>query len=221
MPQICSFARLAVLFAATLIAACGGSDEPEVPFATATDVKAAYDAAPQIMSDYFSGRGTKNPLVYMRYLKQGEPGNFREPWHFVIQYGDKVIYDNAVTFPYADHGVAFKGVDLIVVREHSSSPNLPATKSVVFVNGERIQVLESISVNMGASGILPAVVYDVREYRGWLIIYAGKGVYNAPWRVERWVMYHLESKTFVDCGEYGSNRHPDWGPSAPSVCERR
>gem|GEM_PF-5535082 len=93
---------------------------------------------------------------------------------------------------------------------------VPTSKVVV---GEALPPkLQSITARI--AGIdNPVPVLDVREYQGWLILYASlRAVAAVDWRVDRWVMYQPGTKQLVDCGESGSIRPPEWGVSVSSEC---
>lgn len=92
--------------------------------------------------------------------------------------------------------------------------------SKVLVGGTLVSELQQIAVHIDGQDYL-APVLDIREYEGWLLVYASWRAYSTDWRVERWVMYHPETRQFVDCGEVGSIRPSSWGPAVSSSCVQR
>lgn len=91
------------------------------------------------------------------------------------------------------------------------------TASKVLVGGTLVPELQQIMAHIDGQDYLTPVL-DIREYGGWLLIYASNRAYSMDWRVERWVMYHPETKQFVDCGEIDSIRPSSWGAAVSSLC---
>lgn len=211
-----AFRAALVALSLAFVAACGGGDESSVPLKTAAEVKAAFEQAPRILKNYFSIEKANDPDTEMEYLQ----ANDREPWHLVVRYKGAVVYDRALFAIYTANGTMADGTDVIVLNEHQSPGDWSGT-SVVFVNGVKVPVLQSLPVNFGQYGYFPAAVREIREYGdGWFIIYArisGRGGYY----VNRWAMYRTWSGEFIDCGELDSNREPSWGPGLSPVCVRR
>ncbi|MFZ3031914.1 MAG: hypothetical protein WA082_02675 [Candidatus Moraniibacteriota bacterium] len=93
--------------------------------------------------------------------------------------------------------------------------------SNVSIEGSLPSQLQSIPARVDGQDY-SAPVLDIREYEGWLILYASlRAIAPMDWRVERWVMYHPETKQFIDCGETGSIRPPSWGPAVSDLCVQR
>lgn len=215
-----SFASLFAFIATLLLAACGGGgdagDEP-LPLANATEVKAAFDQAPRILENYFSQSAVDRGNVEMIYL---EPSGLNDPWHLVVTYKKNKIYDNTMWAIYNRHGIAKDGTDVVLLSEYTS-PGDWSGSSVVFIDGEKAPSFQSLPADFGQYGNIPATIRDVREHKdGWLIIQAvlaGRGGFY----INRWAMYRPSTKEFIDCGEFESNRHSDWGPPASPVCVRK
>lgn len=94
------------------------------------------------------------------------------------------------------------------------------TASKVLVGGTLVPELQQIMAHIDGQDYLTPVL-DIREYGGWLLIYASNRAYSMDWRVERWLMYHPETKQFIDCGEVDSLRPASWGPAVSDLCVQR
>ncbi len=206
---------LLALVSALLIAACGGGDS--VPLDNAAEVKTTFDAAPSRLQSWYSQskeeRGDVQMMLYPVDLF------LPEPFHLVVSYRGRIIYDEQRWLITERHAVMSDGTDVVVVSEHVSAGDWSGS-SIVFINGEKITRLQSLPVPISGQDY-PAAVRDIREYRdGWIMLVAslnGRGGYY----VYRWAMYHPKTGEFVDCGEYGSNREPSWGPPMSSICRQR
>lgn len=214
------FARIFTVLSVALLAACGGDGEGMSLPATATEVKFAFDRAPVIFENYFFEVATygraSDPDTVMEWHQTSD----KDPYRLVIRYKGSTIYDKTLWAIYQIHGTTTDGTNLIIVTEYPS-PGGISGESVVFLNGAKVPVLQSLPVDFGQYGHFPAAVREIREYReGWLIIFAtlrSRGDYY----VNRWAMYHPVTREFIDCGELDSNRDSSWGPSSSSTCVRR
>jgi len=111
-------------------------------------------------------------------------------------------------------GVTSTGVPVVLTLRfvYRSTPT-----SKVSVDGTLVPELQQILARIDGQDYSTPVL-DIREYQGWLLIYASLRAYGADWQVERWVMYHPKTKQFVDCGEVGSIRPSEWGAAVSSSC---
>lgn len=119
---------------------------------------------------------------------------------------------------FESRGVTSAGVPVVLMLRFYYRL-VPTSK--VSVGGTLVPELQQILARFDGRDF-PAPVLDIREYEGWLLLYASLRPYTGfNWRVERWVMYHPETKQFVDCGEVGSIRPAELGPAVPSSCVQR
>lgn len=205
---------LLALLSAFLLIACGGGDD--TPLSTAAEVKTAYDAAPSVLESWHAqSKEEQGDVVMMQYRPDF---TLQEPFRLVVFYQGRTIYDERRWLIGQGHMIMSDGTDVVLINEYAGSRD--SGNSVVLINSQRPTAIQSLPVQVPGQDYV-AAVRDIREWRdGWLIISAS---YIAPWgsTINRWVMYHPKKQEFVDCGELGSNRHPDWGPAASPICRYR
>lgn len=206
---------LLALLSAFLFIACGGGDDAPLP--TATEVKAVYDAAPPVLQSWYSQPASARGEVVMTQYRPDF--SLSQPFRLVVAYKGKTIYDERRWLITERHAIMSDGTDVTIVTAYDEPSVSISGVSAVFINGEKIAKLQSLPVRITGQD-RSAAVRDIREWRdGWLLIYASYSAQNGS--ISRWAMYHPKTGDFVDCGELGSNRWPDWGPSVSSVCQYR
>lgn len=204
--------RLFSLVFALLVAACGGGDDTPLP--TAVEVKAAYDAAPPVLQSWYAQPASARGDVVMTQYRPDF--TLTQPFRLVVSYQNRTIYDERRWFITDRHAIMSDGTDVLLVTAYDEPSVSISGTSVVFINGEKLAKLQSLPVRITGQD-RSAAVRDIREWRdGWLLIYASYSAQQGL--IGRWAMYHPKTGEFVDCGEFGSSRWPDWGPSAPDIC---
>lgn len=116
-------------------------------------------------------------------------------------------------------GGTSQGVSVVLTQRYAYR-SVPASK--VSVGGVFVPALQNIPARIAGQDY-PAPILEIREYQGWLLIYASLRPYTGGmnWRIERWVAYRPDTQQFVDCGELDSIRPAEWGPATSSSCVQR
>ncbi len=222
MTTIYSAFRIALtMLCLSLLAACGGGDENSVPLSTAEEVKMAFDKLPVILGDYGYTMPDEASTADVQMRSIYDPLNKR--WDAVVTFRG-VILQKVHGNPNGDYtpgvslmwGGSSYGI-ITIVTEYTPAQDWSGS-SRVFLDDREIESLRYIRTNLGEGH--DAAVREIREYHdGWFIVRAtfqgDKG------SIQRWVMYQPVTQELIDCGEYGSNREPSWGPSLSPACLRR
>ncbi len=188
--------RTAWLFATlifiAMLAACGGGGD---------DIPAMpFSTAAEVRAAFLNESESRRILPYVGEPVGPEPQSMADPSDIEFR------------------GVTSAGVPVVLTLRFRYRLT-PISK--VSVGGILVPELQQISARIAGQDYL-APVLEIREYKaGWLLIYASLRAYQMNWWAERWVMYHPGTKQFIDCGEDGSIRPPEWGPAVSPVCVQR
>lgn len=188
------FYFMALVALISSLTACGGGDWEEInppPQTAKAAEKAFHEASTDVFHD---GSGTAPGLEWSR--NPSVPVD-----HFIVRFGERVIYDEYHWFVYGHRGQMSDGTDVVLVHEYAYADD--SGRSTLFVGGRQVSLPDLRVERSGANH--RATLRNVREYGdGWLIGFASYDpISSAETPVHyAWVLYHVRTGRVIDLGEY-------------------
>ncbi len=190
IPHIFIMALIAILS----LTGCGGGDWEDInppPETAKAAEKAFHEAATDVFRD---GSGTAPGLEWSR--DASVPVD-----HFIVRFGERVIYDEYHWFVYGHRGQMIDGTDVVLVHEYAYADD--SGRSTLFVGGRRALLPDLRIERTGAN--LPATLRNVREFGdGWLIGFASYDPISSTEVPVNyvWILYHVRTGRVLNLGEY-------------------